>query len=174
MVAINEVLKGVWMVHWVVRRGLKLDPKKKEGTWCLSNNLKIAGRYYLLQFSATRSSIKLSVANSDTGKWAITSCLVRELIVFIAETNDRLSKVVAVHAGEKVDMERSDAGPSWGPAKWDKIYRISQSGSKAYYCGRNPTFQIIFELLPEAESRFCKLFDTKSMSDIEFIVKEFF
>ena len=29
MVAINEVLKRVWMVHWEVRRGLKLDQQKK-------------------------------------------------------------------------------------------------------------------------------------------------
>ena len=171
MLAINEVLKGVWLVQWEVRRGLKLDYEKKHDTWCVSNELAIADHNYLLQFSGTQNSIKLSVAHSDTGKWASTSCPSQKLIVFITGTSavHRLSKVIAVHCGEKVDMNESDG--TWGPARWDNIYRISNTYSKAFYCGKSPIFQIIFELSPEPASRFCKLFDTKSMSDIEFIVQ---
>ena len=73
-------------------------------------------------------------------------------------------------------MERSDRVPFWGPAQWNNIYHISNSSdSTAHDCGKCPTFQIIFELSPEPTtepmSHISKLFDTKSMSDIEFIVQ---
>ena len=98
---------------------------------------------------------------------------IHEFIVVVAGTRPKygMSKVIAVHCGEKVDMKTSDG--IWGPAKWKNIYDASSSSdSTTHNVGKSPIFQVIFELSPKPkESHFCKLFDTKSMSDIEFIVQ---